>query len=72
MQDRSLYEDAEVFARNLYRQGPMSDRDWHTYRELYETFTTLLPAPDLVVYLRASVPTLLERIAGGAGATRPA
>jgi deoxyadenosine/deoxycytidine kinase len=62
VQDRSLYEDAEVFAKNLHRQGLMSDRDWKTYRELYGTFTTLLPAPDLVVYLRASVPTLLERI----------
>jgi deoxyadenosine/deoxycytidine kinase len=62
VQDRSLYEDAEVFACNLHRQGHMSDRDWQTYRELYRTFTTLLPAPDLVVYLRASVPTLLERI----------
>lgn len=62
VQDRSLYEDAEVFARNLHRQGHLSDRDWRTYQELYRTFTTLLPAPDLVVYLRASVPTLLARI----------
>lgn len=62
VQDRSLYEDAEVFARNLHRQGHLSDRDWQTYRELYRTFTTLLPAPDLVVYLRASVSTLLARI----------
>lgn len=62
VQDRSLYEDAEVFARNLHRQGHLSDRDWRTYQELYRTFTTLLPAPDLVVYLRASVTTLLARI----------
>jgi deoxyadenosine/deoxycytidine kinase len=63
VQDRSLYEDAEVFARNLYERGSMSARDWETYRELYRTLTTLLPPPDLVVYIRASVPTLKDRIA---------
>jgi deoxyadenosine/deoxycytidine kinase len=63
VQDRSLYEDAEVFARNLHRQGHISARDWQTYQGLYQTFTTLLPPPDLVVYLRASVPTLRRRIA---------
>ncbi len=62
IQDRSLYEDAEVFAKNLYLQGHMQARDYQTYRELYETATQLLPAPDLVIYLRASVPTLLNRI----------
>ena len=62
VQDRSLYEDAEVFARNLHRQGHISERDWQTYQGLYRTFTTLLPAPDLVVYLQASVPTLRRRI----------
>ncbi|HAE22498.1 MAG TPA: deoxynucleoside kinase [Spirochaetaceae bacterium] len=63
VQDRSLYEDAEVFARNLYERGSMSARDWDSYRELYRTLTTLLPPPDLVVYIRASVPTLKKRIA---------
>jgi deoxyadenosine/deoxycytidine kinase len=63
VQDRSLYEDAEVFARNLYLQGRMNERDWQTYNELYRTFTTVLTPPDLVVYLRASVTTLRERIA---------
>jgi hypothetical protein len=63
VQDRSLYEDAEVFARNLYIHGRMSERDWATYLELYRTVITLLPPPDLVVYLRASVPTLKRRIA---------
>jgi len=63
VQDRSLYEDAEVFARNLHEQGSMSDQDWETYRELYRTVAGLLPAPDLVVYIRASVPTLKARIA---------
>lgn len=62
IQDRSLYEDAEIFARNLYVQGHISARDYRTYRELYETATQFLLAPDLVIYLRASVPTLLNRI----------
>lgn len=62
VQDRSVYEDAEIFAKNLYRQGFIHDRDWRTYRELYEVLTELLPPPDLVVYLEASVPTLLQRI----------
>ncbi len=63
VQDRSVYEDAEIFARNLYLQGYLSPRDYATYRELYETVIQLLPPPDLVIYLRASVPTLLKRIA---------
>jgi hypothetical protein len=63
VQDRSFYEDAEVFAQALHRQGAMSDRDWETYRGLYRTLTTLLTPPDLVVYLRASVATLRNRIA---------
>jgi deoxyadenosine/deoxycytidine kinase len=62
VQDRSFYEDAEVFARALHRQGSMSDRDWDTYQDLYRTLTTLLAPPDLVVYLRASVMTLRARI----------
>ncbi len=63
VQDRSVYEDAEIFAHNLYQQGHMGERDFRTYRELYEVLIEFLPPPDLVVYLRASVPTLLHRIA---------
>jgi deoxyadenosine/deoxycytidine kinase len=62
LQDRSVYEDAEIFARNLYRQGNMDERDYGVYRELYEVLTLYLPPPDLVVYLRAGVPTLQQRI----------
>jgi deoxyadenosine/deoxycytidine kinase len=62
IQDRSIYEDAEVFACNLYLQGYLSERDYETYRTLYTTLAEFLPAPDLVIYLRASVPTLLNRI----------
>jgi deoxyadenosine/deoxycytidine kinase len=64
IQDRSVYEDAEIFARNLFQQGDMSDRDWSCYLDLYTTLTLLLQPPDLVIYLRASVPTLRRRIAG--------
>lgn len=62
VQDRSVFEDAEVFARNLYEQGLLSERDHATYQELYQALTALLPPPDLVVYLRASVDTLQQRI----------
>lgn len=63
VQDRSVYEDAEIFAQALYKQGHIALRDYQTYRELYEVLVRFLPPPDLVVYLRASVPTLLQRIA---------
>ena len=63
VQDRSVYEDAEVFARNLHDQGYLSERDYTTYGRLYEVLVELLPPPDLVVYLRASVATLQQRIA---------
>ena len=62
IQDRSVYEDAEIFAQNLYLQGHIQPRDYQTYRELYETVMDFLPPPDLVIYLRSSVPTLLQRI----------
>ena len=63
IQDRSVYEDANIFARNLYEQGAMSERDWQSYRDLYETLITILTPPHLVIYLKASVPTLQKRIA---------
>lgn len=62
VQDRTVYEDAEIFAHNLYQQGSMDERDYRSYCELYDVVTTVLPPPDLIVYLRASVPTLKERI----------
>ncbi len=63
IQDRSVYEDAEVFARNLYLQGAISERDYATYQDLYHVLSDLLTPPDLVIYLRASEKTLLDRIA---------
>jgi deoxyadenosine/deoxycytidine kinase len=63
VQDRSVYEDAEIFARNLFLQGRMSERDYRTYSDMYEVLKLFLPPPHLVVYLQASVETLLKRIA---------
>ena len=62
IQDRSVYEDAEIFAHNLFRQRLIGERDYNSYRELYQVLIEFLPPPDLVVYLRASVSTLQERI----------
>ncbi|MBN2048400.1 MAG: deoxynucleoside kinase [Anaerolineaceae bacterium] len=61
--DRSIYEDAEVFARNLYLNRHMSERDYNTYRALYETMSDVIEPPDLMIYLKASVPTLQQRVA---------
>jgi deoxyadenosine/deoxycytidine kinase len=63
IQDRTIYEDAEIFAESLYRRGILSARDHATYRELYEVSAATLAPPDLLVYLRAGVPTLKKRIA---------
>ena len=62
VQDRSVYEDAEIFASALHQQGHIEARDYRTYRELYEVLVQFLPPPDLIVYLQAQVPTLLTRI----------
>lgn len=64
VQDRTIYEDAEVFAQNLYLQGKMLERDYRTYRRLYESISAFLPAPTLVIYLQASVETLMALIKG--------
>jgi deoxyadenosine/deoxycytidine kinase len=62
VQDRSVYEDAEIFAQNLYNQERMSARDYRAYRDLYDGIRAFLPPPDLLVYLKGSVDTLLARI----------
>lgn len=62
IQDRSIYEDANIFARNLYDRGNMTQREYQVYRSFYEEFIQILPAPNLIVYLKASVPTLIERV----------
>jgi deoxyadenosine/deoxycytidine kinase len=62
VQDRSIYEDAQIFARNLYEMGLMSGRDYQNYNELFSIMTSYLDPPSLLVYLRASVPTLVNHI----------
>jgi deoxyadenosine/deoxycytidine kinase len=62
VQDRTVYEDAEIFARNLFEQGSMSARDYDAYRRLYTAISSFLPPPDLIIYLQADVETLLRRI----------
>lgn len=62
IQDRSIYEDAEIFARNLYERGAFSKRDYALYRRLYDASIQFLPPPKVIVYLQATVPTLIGRI----------
>ncbi|MBN1542489.1 deoxynucleoside kinase [candidate division KSB1 bacterium] len=62
VQDRTIYEDAEIFARILHDQQYMNDRDFDNYRELFDTMTSYLRKPDLILYLRASTWTLITRI----------
>jgi deoxyadenosine/deoxycytidine kinase len=62
IQDRTIYEDKEIFAHTLHQQGFMSDRDYENYTALFDAMTSFLRTPDLVVYLRAGVDTLQERI----------
>ena len=62
VQDRSVYEDAEVFAENLFREKSLTRRDYETYRGLYDGVRAVVTPPDLVLYLKAGVPTLTDRI----------
>ena len=63
VQDRTIYEDAMIFAPNLYSMGLMESRDFENYKSLFELMTKFLQPPDLLIYLRASVPTLIRQIA---------
>ncbi len=60
--DRTLYEDGEIFARNLHELGNMTDRDYENYRQLYSILIEYLPKPNLMIYLRSDVDFLTERI----------
>ena len=62
IQDRSIYEDVEIFARNLYDNGKMSKRDYITYRDLFNDMVPHLRRPDLMIYLDGSLDTILNRI----------
>lgn len=61
-QDRTVYEDAHIFAGNLHEMGLMTSRDFDTYMKIFGLVTELVPRPDLLIYLRASVPTLIAQI----------
>lgn len=62
IQDRTIYEDAYIFAPNLHAMGLMNSRDYDNYRRLFHLMESFIKAPDLLIYLRASVPTLVKQI----------
>lgn len=62
IQDRTIYEDAMIFAPNLHDMGLMSTRDFNNYKDLFELMTSQIQAPDLLIYLKASIPTLVNHI----------
>lgn len=62
VQDRTIYEDAHIFADNLHSMGLMASRDFDTYMKMFNIEQSLLPRPDVLIYLKASVPTLISQI----------
>ena len=62
IQDRTIYEDAQIFAPNLHSMGLMTSRDFETYKQLFLTIADLVEPPDLLIYLRGSIPTLVDQI----------
>ncbi len=62
IQDRTIYEDAHIFANNLHGMGLMATRDFETYMKMFNIEQELLPKPDVLIYLKASVPTLISQI----------
>lgn len=62
IQDRTIYEDAYIFAENLFDMGLMSERDFKNYSNIFESIVSYIKAPDLLIYLKASVPTLVDNI----------
>ena len=62
IQDRTIYEDVEIFAKNLHQLGYLSDRDWNTYSNLFNNMVQFLKKPDFIIYLRAQTDTLISRI----------
>lgn len=62
IQDRTIYEDARIFAPNLHEQGFMSDRDFDNYCDLFDLMMSLVKMPDLMIYVRCSIPTLVAQI----------
>lgn len=62
IQDRTIYEDARIFAPNLHEQGFMSDRDFDNYTDLFNLMMSLVKMPDLMIYVRSSIPNLVAQI----------
>jgi deoxyadenosine/deoxycytidine kinase len=62
VQDRSIYEDANIFAPNLHEMGLMSTRDFNNYERIFKTLNSMVQPPDLIIYLRASIGTLVNQI----------
>ena len=62
IQDRTIFEDARIFAPNLHAQGYMSDRDFENYCDLFDLMMSLVRLPDLMIYIRSSIPTLIAQI----------
>jgi len=62
VQDRTIYEDAYIFAPNLHEMGLMSSRDFENYSQFFQTIKRMIKAPDLLIYLKASIPTLVDQI----------
>ena len=62
IQDRTIYEDAHIFAPNLHAMGLMANRDYNSYKSLFELMETLVGPPDLLIYLRSSIPNLVKQI----------
>ena len=62
IQDRTIFEDACIFAPNLHNQGTMSDRDFETYQDLFNLMMSLVEKPDLMIYIRSSISTLVGQI----------
>ncbi|GLB51091.1 deoxynucleoside kinase [Neptunitalea chrysea] len=62
IQDRTIYEDAHIFAPNLHAMGLMTNRDFENYTSLFELMESLVQAPDLLIYLRSSIPNLVKQI----------
>ena len=62
IQDRTIFEDARIFAPNLHAQGMMSDRDFENYTDLFELMVSLVKLPDLMIYIRSTIPTLVAQI----------
>lgn len=62
IQDRTIYEDAHIFASNLHRSGHISERDYQSYLDIFQSMTSFIQAPDLLIYLKADIPKLVQQI----------